>query len=98
MERSKGQSQPYIGAEFCLFNSLHGSGWTIFLPGFEYDSFGVRTLSTIHEDSRESAASLAMLSVQAVSGDVAVAGLRDSHWIAVGLHVQTNDTVLTGMG
>ena len=50
------------------------------------------------QDSRESAASLAMLSVQAVSGDVAVAGLRDSHWIAVGLHVQTNDTVLTGMG
>ena len=39
MKVSKGQSQPEIVAELRLLNSLHGSGWTILIPGSDYDSF-----------------------------------------------------------
>ena len=35
MKVSKGQSQPEIVADIRLLNSLHGSGSTILLPGFE---------------------------------------------------------------
>ena len=38
MKVSKGQSQPEIVAEFRLLNSLHGSGFTIFVPGFDCGS------------------------------------------------------------
>ena len=41
MKDSKGQSQPEIVADIRLSNSLHGSGFTIFVPGFDCDSYVV---------------------------------------------------------
>ena len=38
MKASKGQSQPEIAADLRLLGSLHGSGSTILIPGFDYDS------------------------------------------------------------
>ena len=34
----KGQSQPEIVADIRLSKSLHGSGFTIFVPGLDCDS------------------------------------------------------------
>ena len=38
MKVSKGQSEPEIVADLRLSYSLHGSGFTIFVPGFDCDS------------------------------------------------------------
>ena len=40
MKMSKGYSQPEIAADIRLLNSVHGSGSTILIPGFDYDSVG----------------------------------------------------------
>ena len=42
MKVSKGQSQPEIVADIRLSISLHGSGFTIFVPGLDCDSLASR--------------------------------------------------------
>ena len=41
---AKGQSQPQMGAGIGLVNSLHGSGKSILVPGFAYDSAGIQPI------------------------------------------------------
>ena len=40
MKVSKGGFQPEIAADLRLLNSLHGSGPTMFIPGFDFKSSG----------------------------------------------------------
>ena len=66
MKVSKGQSQPEIVADVRLLNSLHGSGFTIFVPGFDCDSNGFpeleleRPILLSHWASRNKPSSLGM--------------------------------------
>ena len=50
MKVSTGRSQPEIAADIRLLNSVRGSGSSIFIPGFDYDSHGDGKASPIgHE-------------------------------------------------
>ena len=56
MKVSKGQSQPEIVADIRLLNSLHGSGFTIFVPGFDCDSIEPLVLAQIARPAKDSEA------------------------------------------